>query len=214
MRTLTLRWKRSLVEKFKSPGEILDFGCGTGEFLGVMKKNQWTVNGVEPSGNARTRAEAHCGQKIYSSLSELPQTSLDIITLWHVLEHVSDLNSTLIQLKALLKKDGIIFIAVPNYESPDADHYKNYWAGYDVPRHLWHFSQESMNRLIARNGFQLIGTRPMLLDSFYVSILSEKYRNGSILKSFWNAFVSGLRSNNRARQGKNHSSLIYIVSLS
>jgi len=211
VRRLTLKWKRSLVEKSKSPGEILDFGCGTGEFLSVMKKNQWTVTGVEPSGNARARAEEKTGEKIYSSLSELSQTPHDVITLWHVLEHVSDLRSTLTQLKGLLKKDGIIFIAVPNYESPDAGQYKNFWAGYDVPRHLWHFSKESMSRLITRNGFRLIGTKPMMLDSFYVSLLSEKYRNGSGIKSLWNGFVSGVSSNSRASESKNHSSLIYII---
>ena len=213
-RSISLNWKKSLIEKFHQKGSILDFGCGTGEFIHCMKQSAWKVNGLEVSDAARKKAEELNDQKISQSLEEIYKESFEVVTAWHVLEHVSDLVSTLNQLKGLLKKNGTIFIAVPNYQSPDGEKYKEYWAGYDVPRHLWHFSKQSMTHLLESAGLKLIDIVPMKLDAYYVSMLSEKYRNNNVLTTtqLIRGFFSGLSSNLRAGSN-NHSSLIYIASI-
>ena len=211
-RSFSLNWKKKKINLHKTAGSILDFGCGTGEFLSTMSQSGWEVTGIEPSPSARLKAETLTTQKIYPGLESLPDKKFDVITAWHVLEHVPDLIKTSRQLTSLLKKDGIIFIAVPNYQSPDADSYKEYWAGFDVPRHLWHFSKSSMTLLLESAGLKLIDIVPMKLDAYYVSMLSEKYKNtntiglGSLIKGF----ISGLKSNVKARKKLNHSSLIYV----
>ncbi len=132
--------------------------------------------------------------------------------MWHVLEHVHDLNETLAKLRSLLTNNGTVFIAVPNHESYDAQLYKNYWAGYDLPRHLWHFSKENIKTLLTRHNLKLQAIVPMRFDAYYVSLLSEGYKNpakSSLIKSA-SAFTRGLISNLKAGKD-NHSSLIYIA---
>ncbi len=213
-RSFSLNWKKEQILRHKKgKGEkILDFGCGTGEFLSTMNKAGWEVTGVEPSDSARLKAEILIARKVHSSLEGALSEKFDVITAWHVLEHVPDLTQTIFQLKSLLKKDGIIFIAVPNYQSPDADFYKEHWAGFDVPRHLWHFSKKTMNTLLELSELKLIETTPMKLDAYYVSMLSEKYKNNNVLNliSLLRGFLSGLKSNLKAKKETNHSSLIYI----
>jgi SAM-dependent methyltransferase len=211
-RRITLGWKQKLVEAHASKSSILDYGCGTGEFLKHMQSRGWSIAGVEPSPVAREKAESLTQIKIVETLSAC-QGKFAAITLWHVLEHVPNLNETLTQFKQLLDKSGTVFIAVPNYKSPDGEHYKKYWAGFDVPRHLWHFSSKSMNHLLEANGFKVIATKPMILDAFYISLLSEKYKGSGALKQYVNAFINGLRSNRRAKKNTNFSSLIYIARL-
>ncbi len=217
-RQFTLKWKLSLLEKTtptSTQKSVLDFGCGTGEFLKVAKSNGWLTMGMEPSHFARQQADATIAQDIKASLLEVTShhKKFHAITLWHVLEHVENLNATLQTLKDLLEQSGIIFIAVPNYTSWDGAHYKQHWAGYDVPRHLWHFSTKSMNRLLEKNSLTLARIIPMRLDAFYVGILSEKYRNAESLPivGMIKAFVNGLRSNYQARRSMEYSSLIYVV---
>lgn len=211
-RNFTLKKKLALLNRYKANGTLLDYGCGTGEFLNTCKSNGWEINGLEPSSQAREKATQLTQEKIYSSLKELPN-NLDVITLWHVLEHVPLLEETLEKLTSLLKKDGIIFIAVPNYKSFDAQHYKNFWAAYDVPRHLWHFDQNSMKRVLDKKNLKLEAVLPMKLDSYYVSMLSEKYKNDekTSLLGLIKAFLIGLRSNLHASKTGNYSSLIYIA---
>ncbi|HEX8315867.1 MAG TPA: methyltransferase domain-containing protein, partial [Flavisolibacter sp.] len=145
-----------------------------------------------------------------STLYQLPQNSYDAITLWHVLEHVHHLHAYIAQLKSLLTKEGKIFIAVPNYTSVDAAAYRNFWAAYDVPRHLYHFSPKSIERLVSQHGLQLAEKKPMWFDSFYISLLSSKYHKGST--SWVGAGFTGLRSNLTALANKDRcSSLIYII---
>ena len=141
---------------------------------------------------------------------KLTANSFDAITLWHVLEHVHDLSSYVQQLKLLLKEKGKLFIAVPNYTSLDAKIYKEYWAAYDVPRHLYHFSPRSMQVLMEKNGLKIIEHKPMWYDSFYISVLSNKYKSG---KNKWTAALwNGFRSNLKAMSNvKKCSSVIYIV---
>jgi len=208
----TLRWKFNLINKYKKAGSLLDYGCGTGEFLHQMQSHQWTIDGVEPSENARLKAHQLTTQEIYSNLDGISKT-FDVITLWHVLEHVHNLNEKIIELKSHLNQDGIIFIAVPNYESADSKNYGTYWAGYDVPRHLWHFSRSSMISLLSKHGLQVVHIEPMKLDSYYVSLLSEGYKRPkrySILKMI-RAMTSGILSNTSATKSGQYSSLIYIA---
>ena len=136
------------------------------------------------------------------------EKQVEAITLWHVLEHVTDMPETLAFFKAKLKKDGVLIIAVPNHVSYDAQYYKEFWAAYDVPRHLHHFDLKSMKALLQNDGFKLVETKPMKFDSFYVSMLSEKCKTGSVnlLKAFW----IGLCSNFKAKDSSSYSSTIYI----
>jgi 2-polyprenyl-3-methyl-5-hydroxy-6-metoxy-1,4-benzoquinol methylase len=215
-RSFSLNWKKKLIQKHNPIGSILDFGCGTGEFLNTMHETGWEVTGVEPSDSARLKSEILIKQKTYNSLEAINEKKFDVITAWHVVEHVPDLTETFLNLKSLLKKDGTIFIAVPNYQSPDAALYKEHWAGYDVPRHLWHFSKKSMGVMMNSMGLKLIDTIPMKLDAYYVSMLSEKYRttNHGSITSLLKGFLFGLKSNLRAGRETNHSSLIYIAKIS
>lgn len=214
VRKFTLRWKYQLIKDyFPRPANLLDFGSGTGEFLHYMKGNSWNVFGIEPNDTAREKANHLLGNKVSQDLLFLKNNSIEVITLWHVLEHIHDLNNTIQKLKHLLTPDGLIIIAVPNPQSHDTAHYDNAWAGYDVPRHLWHFSQKTMELLFKKNGLELVDIRPMKLDSFYISLLSEGYKNpvqSKILTGI-KALLEGFISNLSAIRSKEYSSLIYIV---
>ncbi|MBI1770045.1 MAG: class I SAM-dependent methyltransferase [Bacteroidetes bacterium] len=212
-RKIALTNKRRLVEEKFNGKSVLDFGCGTGEFLKEMKDHGWRIAGVEPSQKANEKAFLTTNNKIYKSLSEIQESNFDVITLWHVLEHLHDLNGSLRKFFDLLKESGTIFIAVPNMQSYDAQFYKSFWAGYDVPRHLWHFNQENMKKLLENNGFILSGVIPMKMDSYYVSLLSESYKHPDQPKfiNLIKAFNRGLVSNLKAKKSSNYSSLIYIA---
>lgn len=211
VRNYTLKKKLALVSRHVSRGTILDYGCGTGMFLNVCKQNGWNVYGMEPDSDARKISEqigiSSYGNKL--KLKEaLGETKVNAITLWHVLEHVTDLEETLGFFKDSLKDGGVLVMAVPNYTSYDAKHYKEFWAAYDVPRHLYHFEVNTVSKLLAGHGFKLMETLPMKFDSYYVSMLSEKYRRGSI--SYFKAFMTGLKSNLKAKHPTEYSSVIYV----
>ena len=214
VRTVTLEEKASLVirKTGKKRGKILDMGCGTGAFLHTMERKGWVLDGVEPDEDARD-----LGRKLYnlnindaSVLPYLLPDTYDAITLWHVLEHVHRLHESIEQFKSLLTPRGRMFIAVPNYESFDAVVYGPQWAAYDVPRHLYHFSPKAMKELMQRHGLVIRGKKPMWYDSFYVSLLSSKYRMGKT--SWFSAGWNGVRSNAKALLNTNRaSSIIYII---
>lgn len=189
-----------------SKGALLDVGAGTGDFLVAAKAHGFDWEGVEPNANARSLA-AKKGISLYSELSDLPSKTFNVITLWHVLEHLPDVQEQIRHITALLKEDGILIVAVPNYNSYDAQHYGAYWAGYDVPRHLWHFSRTAIAKLFARQDMEVVAIRPMLLDAFYVAMLSEKYKGSKGVLP--RAFCIGLWSNLRACFTKEYSSLMY-----
>ncbi len=194
-------------------GRILDYGAGTGAFLDTCKKNGWDATGIEPDETANKVMAEKFSISSYPNLGAAKATSalhdFDVITAWHVLEHVPDLKETIQTLKESLKEKAKLIVAVPNPTSHDAAVYKSNWAAYDVPRHLWHFAPADMERLMKDSGFKLIKTLPMIFDSFYVSMLSEQYKTGrkGLLKAFW----VGLRSNLKANKtGKEFSSQIYV----
>ncbi|PHS52856.1 MAG: methyltransferase [Lutibacter sp.] len=210
----TLNKKVRLINSFKTPSKyLLDIGCGTGDFLLNCKINGWNVKGVEPSNIAKGYAESKLGNNnksmIYSDLLEINSTKFDVITMWHVLEHVPNLESYISKLKLLLKPNGVLVVAVPNFKSYDANYYKEFWAAYDVPRHLWHFSKKSIQLLFSDVEMNVVKIHPMKFDSFYVSLLSEKYKRGatSFIRSCW----IGLLSNLNALKTNEYSSLIYII---
>ena len=211
VRKYTLKSKLNIInDLYLEKGKLLDVGCGTGMFLNEARKNGWKVNGVEPDLGAREIAEKINKITIKTEvLTSFYQEQFNVITMWHVLEHINLLNETIDWLKERLSENGALIIAVPNYESKDAEIYQAQWAAYDVPRHLYHFSQKSIKQLFDQKGFRLEKTLPMKFDSFYVSMLSTKYQTGKI--SYLKAFMDGLKSNLDAGISKgNYSSLIYI----
>jgi 2-polyprenyl-3-methyl-5-hydroxy-6-metoxy-1,4-benzoquinol methylase len=205
-----LRDKISLVQRFKpTKGELLDIGAGTGDFLVVAKNHNWNITGIEPSEKAKSIA-INKGVPFIERLEDVPSHSKDVITMWHVLEHVPDVQKQIAEIKRILKPDGVIFIAVPNFNSHDAKYYGNYWAAYDVPRHLWHFSKTAIKKLFAEQDMELLNILPMKFDSFYVSLLSEKYKTGKM--NFLSGFWRGLVSNTKAAKNMEYSSHIYTLS--
>ncbi len=215
VRKRTLVQKKKLIEKAtgKHTGNILDVGAGTGAFLNSMKHASWNCTGIEPDKVAREKAFDLYAIRLQEAeqIDSLPSETFDAITLWHVLEHVHELHKYVEQLKNLLLPDGKLFIAVPNYTSGDEKIYDKYWAAYDVPRHLYHFSPKSMEMLLNTHGLRVEKIKPMWYDSVYVSMLSEKYKTGDSHPV--RAFINGMISNLEAVSDKTKcSSLIYIAS--
>ncbi|MBT8313907.1 MAG: class I SAM-dependent methyltransferase [Maribacter sp.] len=203
-------WKKvRLIRKFSPHGKtLLDVGAGTGDFLLKAKNNKWGIEGVEPNFIAKRRAQIK-GIELRPDLKGLEGNKYDVITLWHVLEHLPNLDEQIIQLVSLLTAKGTLVIAVPNFNSYDAKKYGKFWAAYDVPRHLWHFSKDSIEKIFSEHGMKVIKVKPMIFDSFYVSLLSEKYRKGR--NNYFKAFSIGLMSNLAAWRTKEYSSQIYIL---
>ena len=211
VRKYTLKSKVNLINRlYPQKGKLLDVGCGTGMFLNEAHKNGWIVNGIEPDSGARQIAEEINKATIKTEiLSSFQNEQFNIITMWHVLEHIHLLSETADWLKEKLSENGSLIIAVPNHESKDAEIYQAQWAAYDVPRHLYHFSQKSIKQLFEQKGFRLEKTLPMKFDSFYVSMLSTEYQTGKI--NYLKAFMDGLKSNIYASNNDiNYSSLIYV----
>lgn len=210
IRKITLTAKLELINTYSKPGNLLDIGCGTGYFLKKCQENGWRITGTEPDNGARQKAKDLTAKEIYGNIDEIKAIKeFNVITLWHVLEHIHDPVKALVKIKELLKDEGTLIIAVPNLESNDSKYYQETWAAYDVPRHLYHFSKTALNNLLTQTGFQLIETKPMKFDSYYVSMLSEKYKGTNNLL---NAFITGYKSNLRAKkESGNYSSIIYIA---
>ena len=205
---ITLSRKQKLLTSYiPQKGALLDIGAGTGDFLEYVLKKGWNASGVEPSEKARALAI----QKNVSVVEALPENSngYNAITMWHVLEHVYDLEEQLRWLKKNLSREGALFVAVPNFESHDASMYNTDWAAYDVPRHLYHFSKKAIQLLFEEQQMRVVAIHPMKFDAFYVSLLSEKYKTRKM--NYVKAFLSGWRSNQKARKTNNYSSLIYVI---
>ena len=200
--------KLGWIEARKEIGTILDIGAGTGDFLARAKYRGWKIEGVEPNIAARKLAVKK-EVELNQDSSQLNSGSFDVITMWHVLEHVYDLEKQILQLQKLLKEDGLLVIAVPNFRSYDAKKYQQFWAAYDVPRHLWHFSKNSIEKLFGSFDFGLVKTKPLIFDAFYVSLLSEKYRHGNMRP--FSAFMNGAKSNLTAKRTGEYSSLVYFL---
>jgi len=215
-RNYTLNWKMKLLKSKQvnglQKGTLLDIGTGTGAFLNKAAQSGWSVTGLEPDEGARKicqdkyNLQAQTPEKLF----DLPSEKFDVVTMWHVLEHVHQLQEYMDQIKRVLKKDGVALIALPNYTSQDAQQYKEHWAAYDVPRHLYHFSPEAVNKLTEQHGLKLVDKVPMWLDAFYIAMLSEEYKNGH--GNLVAAVLKGLQSDINAYRNKSTcSSLVYII---
>jgi 2-polyprenyl-3-methyl-5-hydroxy-6-metoxy-1,4-benzoquinol methylase len=212
VKNIALKNKLNLInELLPSKGKLLDIGAGTGDFLLVAKNNGWETFGTEPSEKARAIAIKK-GVSIIDATAGLEDHSLDVITMWHVLEHVPDLENQIKELKRLLKPNGTLLVAVPNFKSFDANHYGKFWAAYDVPIHFWHFSKTAIKLLFEKENMTLQKVLPMKFDAFYVSLLSEKYKTGKM--NYIKAFFIGLQSNWKARNTKEFSSHVYVLKIS
>jgi SAM-dependent methyltransferase len=208
VRWYSLRKKVGLINKLSSGRKLLDIGAGTGHFLAVSADQGWSTVGLEPDEDARALAKTTNGVDILplEQLHSLETGQFDVITMWHVLEHVYHLKRDAAQIVKLLKPNGTLVIAVPNRKSYDARYYKEFWAAYDLPIHLYHFTESDIKTLMTQFGLELVQTRPMIFDSFYVSMLSEKYKGGNVLKGI----LTGLKSNWLAK-ADSYSSQIYIL---
>ncbi len=211
VRSITIKQKVELINRYApAKGTILDYGCGTGIFLSACKKDGWEIRGVEPSSKARQTASQETGEVVASDLSELEGEKFEIITLWHVLEHIHSLNETMSKLVDMLQEDGTLIIAVPNADSHDAQQYKENWAAYDVPRHLYHFTQPTMKRFLKKHKMILEEVLPMKFDAYYVSMLSEKHKVGKT--KMLSSVMNGYKSNSYAeKNGNDYSSLIFVA---
>lgn len=212
VRDHSIKQKLKLIKSYHSSGKLMDLGCGLGYFLdGVVKDKTFDTLGVDISQEAIDYVKNKFGYDVLDEgkLDTIEPHSFDAITQWHVLEHVHLLNERMQQLKKILKPTGTLFIAVPNSNSWDAKHYKEFWDGYDVPRHLYHFNQKSFGLLMEKHGFKVIETKPMIFDAPYISMRSEVHKGNSL--SFLRGAVSGAVSTMNAIGKKDYSSLLFVV---
>jgi len=216
VRFYTMKSKIGLVKSLTKNRRLFDFGCGTGTFLKACKKSGFTISGFEPNKGANQIASLETNSTIFENLSDVPsEERFDVITLWHVLEHVHELNETIKLLFDILKPGGHLIFALPNPNSFDAKHYKEYWAGYDVPRHLYHFSEKNIVQLASNHKLKYIRKVPMKFDSYYVSHLSNKYiqkekKEFSLINNIKESIALGYKSNRKAAFNSEYSSSIYI----
>jgi ubiquinone/menaquinone biosynthesis C-methylase UbiE len=212
VRSYMLKKKKNLVEgaTSKKQGNLLDIGTGTGYFPSTMINGGWTAEGVEQDPDTRKYAAEKFNFTVHDTpeLYNLSDNSFDAITMWHVLEHVHDLNEYVKKIYGLLKADGKFIVAVPNHKSFDAKHYGSSWAAWDIPIHLWHFHPESMKNLMEKHKFKVEKIIPMPFDAAYVSMLSEQYKSGSklpgLIKGVWFALKGKLSP-------EKCSSVIYVI---
>ena len=208
IKNIALKNKLKLINAQSPKGKLLDIGAGTGDFLVIAKNDGWQATGIEPNVKAKVIA-INKGVSFVDNLSDLESQSFDVITMWHVLEHVPNLDEYIKELKRLVKPKGTILIAVPNFKSFDANYYGRFWAAFDVPRHIWHFSKTAIQKLFTEKEMKMVEVLPMKFDSFYVSLLSEKYKTGKM--NLIRAFFVGLKSNLKGKKTKEFSSHIYII---
>jgi len=210
VKSINLKHKYRLATNGLQPGKLLDIGCGVGDFLHTAEMHGWECIGVEPSDDAKSIAQKRIKGKIITSmeLEGFPDGSFDVITMWHVLEHVDDIKWQVAQLQRLVNPSGRVIIALPNYKSYDGQYYKEQWAAYDVPRHLNHFNRNTLSKIFKTSGLELIKMDKLKWDAYYISYLSEQYRHHSL--PLVRGFYRGLISNCQAKRSGEWSSLVYV----
>ena len=210
VKSINLKYKYRLATSGMQPGKMLDIGCGVGDFLHTAEMHGWECIGVEPSEDAKAIAQKRMKGKIITSeeLEGFPDGAFDVITMWHVLEHVDDLKWLVAQLQRLVKPFGRVVIAVPNYKSYDGQYYKEHWAAYDVPRHLNHFNRITLSKIFKTSGLELVMMDKLKWDAYYISYLSEQYRHHSLplVRGLYRGFISNCKA---SRSGE-WSSLVYV----
>ena len=212
-RSIMLQHKVNLIKKLTMlrNGRLLDYGAGTGYFAREMQRKGWQITAIEKSEQARNHSKENYNFEILpeEAFAQLEPQSYDVITLWHVMEHLQNPDAFWEQAKRILDDSGIMIVAVPNCASYDAENYGKHWAAYDVPRHLWHFTSSTIMRMGEKHGFILERRYPMPLDGFYVSMLSEKYKGARMpfIKGMWNGFLGWIATCDKCSSG---SSIIYV----
>lgn len=210
VREISIRQKFNLIQSISDGNTLLDFGTGTGHFLYHMHRKGYEISAVEPNEKARKQLHDSIHNHVFENINELDsKKTFDVITAWHVIEHVHELLPTLKELKKRLNENGKLVLALPNHNSYDSKYYNKYWAGYDVPRHLYHFNRYSITKLSEILKLKVLEVHPMKFDSYYVSLLSEKYLGNRL--SFLSAIKNGYRSNIDAKRTAEYSSLIYVI---
>ncbi len=209
IRRRNIQHKYNIIKSRVPKGKLLDVGAGTGSFLNFMQTKGWKVYGTEPNESARKQAVSS-GINVVEDIGKLNiPKKMDAITMWHSLEHVHNFDETVQYLASHLKKKGRLFIAVPNHESLDASIYKEYWAAWDVPRHLYHFNEKSIATLANLNGLKLKEKLPMKFDAYYISLMSEQYKTGH--KNIYKMILNGWKSNSYGKKTGHYSSMIYVL---
>ncbi len=210
VKSINLKNKYTITTEKTRKGKILDIGCGVGDFLHTMEQHGWEGTGVEPSEEAKAIAKNRIKAQLLSSEEQenLIDGSFDVITMWHVLEHVDALRWQIQQLYRLCKPGGRIIIALPNYKSYDGQYYKAAWAAYDVPRHLNHFNEETIIKIFEESHLKHIKTEKLHWDAYYISYMSEKYLHHSL--PLLRGAIKGMISNCKARKSGEWSSLVYV----
>lgn len=202
-----LKGKKSLIGSYAGDGKILDIGAGVGDVVGVLKKSGYDVIGYEPNLKARTFASRK-GIELLDQTSSIQPGSISVISMYHVLEHVPNYENQIKDILRWLEEDGVLILALPNYNSFDAQWFKSQWAGYDVPRHLFHFNKNAVKNVF-QDKFEIVSTQAMWFDSFYVSILSARYQKRKF--AFAYGILIGAISNLKAIFTKEPSSLVYVL---
>lgn len=211
VRNITLKQKARWIQaNQKGNKNLLDIGCGNGHFLKTCQDAGWNITGMELDPETAARAATLVQEKIYPNLTAIPESKqFELISLWHVLEHVYELDAYFEFFKKRIATDGKLLLALPNSKSFDAGYFKEYWAAYDVPRHIYHFNPETIQFVAKKHGFRLVKQRGQIFDSFYIALLSNQYRSGS--KRLIHSFLLGLWSNVLAyTKTGNYSSNVYI----
>lgn len=210
VKKVNLKYKYKLATSEISKGKLLDIGCGVGDFIHLAEEQGWECTGVEPSEDAKVIARKRIRANVLTSeeIEQIPDATFDLITMWHVLEHVDDLNWQVEQLHRLIKPQGRIVIAVPNYTSYDAQFYREQWAAYDVPRHLSHFNKTTLTKIFKTKGLELKKVEKLIWDAYYISYMSEQYKHHSLplVRGAFHGFLSNLK----ARRSGEWSSLVYV----
>jgi len=210
VKKVNLKHKIKIATNGLEAGKLLDIGCGVGDFIHVAEAKGWKCQGVEPSEEAKEIARKRIKANIINSeaMETIPDATFDVVTMWHVLEHVDDLRWQVEQLQRLIKPNGRIVIAVPNYNSYDGQYYKEHWAAYDVPRHLNHFNKKTIVKIFKTKGLELVKTDKLAWDAYYISYMSEQYKIHMfpLIKGTYRGFVS----NSKARRSGEWSSMIYV----
>ena len=198
VRKINVAKKIKWIHRYNSKrGLVVDYGCGLGHLVSELKNQGYNAQGFEIDADVRALSRETLNLEIHplEDFHLLDEASISVITMWHVLEHVYELNSDFQHIVDKLADDGAIFIAVPNFKSYDAKFYKKEWEAYDLPRHLYHFDNESIKRFCSRFGLRLESKIPMRFDSYYVSMRSEKNKkNGFLLRGVLIGWLSNLLS--------------------
>lgn len=207
-----LAQKYKLIRQYTDGKNFIDIGCGLGYFLNYIKQKNNTVFGIEKSESTAAIVRDKFNITVESPeffLENKIEKKYDVVSMWHVLEHLYNPKNYISSIQKIIHDQSIIIIALPNHQSWDGRHYKEYWAGYDVPRHLWHFDASSINTLMSDLGFRCINMHRLPYDAFYVSLLSERYR-GNFLSTIRAMFAGVISSIKSWMDVKQTSSIIYI----